>query len=1354
MAESFAERRRRELGITTGSVQSKQSQTQQSQTQSSSNSFSERRKRELGLVAPPEVTPVEPVIETIPEKTFQQKVDAGEIKSPSINPLRSEIAQKYSPLQAKESVVDNKPQLPGRDIPVIGSVLRSLDALRIPAIGEYTMPDAPVIRDGKNVPGSNARQEFLDRTGAAPATGVSKLVGQVAAPFAVPGAGLGAGLDLYRGVGQALSPIASRFGQGLGGRVAQEAVREAAVGVPMAAGVELSQGRSNLQDAAVQGAIGGVAGGGVGAAVPAIGAGARQVANSAIERFLGPVLKNVAEKGRTPQEEVIESFMQSASIPNRLTPLGNEGTLNRVMDQIKPIVDQRMTPPLENPNELAKYVQQGLKRQGADVSLNEIRKVPFDGLQEMAQEIRRSSSVYDEAVRAAKDRGFDLPSLLEGKAPSIKQRVTEDAQKRAYGIYPESLPEVRRPITNKMDEPVKQDWFSRLFGEQNIGITPFGSTKSKRMVTTEQQIVNNPLKNNVEGTLDKTKQAGRAAYQTTVDFLSPLKTINRQTYDTALDASRSNNIANTIVRDKFVDNQGNVIGSSLNDVMKEVRGLGKKFDDYLVLRHSVTRMQRGERVYDEALKMTPEKAAGAIAKLESRHPSLKKAGQMWDEFNTNLLDSGVREGLITQEAREAMRKANPNYAAMRRQFDLSEKLARPKWGSGGSAFSGQRAPIKEVSPTGSTRKIVSPIRSAIEQAYAWKNAELRNRTMQEIVKAIQKNPEEMKGIVEIVKKPTTSYRSLDDALRDGGSEEFLEQLNNDFKSLFKDASSSDENIVRAMVNGRPVFVKVHNPEAVKALLGMGSDQTGIVLGALQMLSNATKRGATGLLAPMFAVKNLTADTVQAAIQSPNAIKHIAVDMPHAMISSFADVFRIPGLKNLAEEFRRSGGEYSALLRGDRPVNRAVFNLRKEAPLSTAGIAKGAATVLKAPFKGLEKIADVTENVNRMAAFRRAMVGKERTPENVRNAINAARESTTNFSRKGSFYQQTEALVPYSNAAMQGIYRIAKAFAKNPVKTLAGVGTLVIGPKLYEYAQFNDDPDYQKLPARERYRNVFVGKNKDGTFVKLPMPPEYEAFGAFMTDVLNDVVQGDPQAYKGTLDAIVNAFTPPLVSGALQGATQGGGPEQSLAGTINSTVAAPGVALVANKSFTGAPIVPKRLEDVSAKNQFDERTSSISKTIGEKIGMSPMKVDYLLRAYGGDPARLLLPLNSPVGGGTTRNTLLKNFIADPVFTNTLSDDFYTAKEKYTKAKNDNDKFGDPLPSWYSESMEKLINSQAKNSVSKNLSALNEKKRQITGDQSLEAKDKAQRLRTVQAQINEIYTDVNSQLVSTGFKFPNR
>ncbi|GKU76837.1 LPD38 domain-containing protein [Paenibacillus sp. L3-i20] len=1144
--------------------------------------------------------------------------------------------------------------------------------------------------------------------------------------------------------GQIVLPAGKiKAGASLVSNIGRGALAGAGLGVGIETGEHLT-GRNNqslgerVLDVGISGALGG-AGAGI---VDGIGKGlqmTRGVAQDVVGRKL-----NTANAIETANR----------SVPTeRLRVQNNTERLSKMMGDIKPVVNERMTPPLENPRELAKWLQPHL----GDVSLNDVNRLPYEDMRQLATEVQRSMNVPDMARRVANDQGQDLDSLLNQTAPTFKQ-TTERLRMGGISGAIEAPQNVKvairpgEPLDTSQGEIIRKNWLNSLFGDQSVGITPIGSRKSNKMVSTEQQIVNNPLINSVKGTVDQTKQAARAVYQNNVDYLSPLKTINRQTYDTAMDASRANNLANTLIRDKFVDNQGNVIGSSLNDIMKNTRGLGNKVDDYLVLRHAITRMERGERVYDDALKMTPDKARQAIKTLESRYPELKRVGGDWDGFNTNILDNAVKEGLISKVARDAMREQNPNYASMRRQFSTAEKFAQPKWG-GGASFSGQSAPIKSVSPTGSTRKIISPIRSAIEQSYAWKNAELRNRTMQEIVSAIQADPQGMKDIAQLVKKPSTSYRSLDDALREGGSEEFLELLDNDFRSLFAKNASGDQNIVRAMVNGNPVYVKVEDPEAVKALLGLGNEQSGIALKTMQFLSDATKRGATGLLAPMFAIKSLTADTVQAAIQSPNAFKHMAVDLPHAAISSIAEVLRIPGLKNLAEDFKRSGGEYSALLRGDRRLNTSVMDLRREAPLSTRGIAKGALLAVKSPFKALEKAADMSENINRMAAFNRAIKGKERTPENVRNAINAARESTVNFSRKGSYSRETEAFAPYSNAAVQGMYRLTKAFYKNPVKTIAGLSTLVIAPKLYEYAMFNEDADYQKLPARERYRNIIISKNKDGTFNKQFMPPEYLAFGSFITDVLNDVVHNDPDAYKGTLDAVVNAFTPPLVSGLMQGATQGGGIEKSLTGLANASVAGPAVATISNQSFSGSPIVPQRLKNNSSKLQYDERTSSVAKQIGKVLNFSPMKVDYLLRAYGGDPARLLLPLTSDVGGGTTRNTLLKNFIVDPTFTNTLADDYYKAKDALLKARADNS-MGEELPSWYSEDNYKLANSTAKGAPAKRLSDLNAEKREINRDRSLSAKDKVQKIREIQTQINEIYVDVNSKLRDAGVPMKSR
>lgn len=224
-----------------------------------------------GLISPSEYKQMRQAIAPEPEP-------APSVPLPPLDVRNSSVMQSVEQTPTPPATPAPAPtsSLPGRDVPVIGTVLRGLDKLRIPAIGEYAMPDAPMIgAGGKNIPGTNAREAFLERTGASPATGVQKLVGQVVAPFAVPGAGLGAGVELYRGAEQALAPLAPRLGQSLGGRVAQGAIKEAAVGVPIGAGIELSQGSGDVQQAALQGALGGAIGGAVGAAGPLVGAGAK-----------------------------------------------------------------------------------------------------------------------------------------------------------------------------------------------------------------------------------------------------------------------------------------------------------------------------------------------------------------------------------------------------------------------------------------------------------------------------------------------------------------------------------------------------------------------------------------------------------------------------------------------------------------------------------------------------------------------------------------------------------------------------------------------------------------------------------------------------------------------------------------------------------------------------------------------------------------------------------------------------------------------------------------------------------------------------------------------------------------------
>jgi DNA-binding ferritin-like protein len=135
----------------------------------------------------------------------------------------------------------------------------------------------------------------------------------------------------------------------------------------------------------------------------------------------------------------------------RLKSVNAERMLEDVIEKIRPEINQRMTPPLENPDELARFVRYHLNGAGYDLSLNEVRNVGYEGLRQMGEEIRKRLNVMDVAREAARERGYNLDELLNGKTPSIRDRITRDAQKRSYGIYDAADVNLKRPDVFKRE---------------------------------------------------------------------------------------------------------------------------------------------------------------------------------------------------------------------------------------------------------------------------------------------------------------------------------------------------------------------------------------------------------------------------------------------------------------------------------------------------------------------------------------------------------------------------------------------------------------------------------------------------------------------------------------------------------------------------------------------------------------------------------------------------------------------------------------------------------------------------------------------------------------------------------------
>lgn len=359
--------------------------------------------------------------------------------------------------------------LPGRDLPVVGPILRGLDWV----------------------------EENPYR----------KKAGEIVQELYTPGAGLGAIASTTNAVEGAVGRLLPKIANptSLGGKVAKTAITEGAVGVPLAMGQSLASGNTDLGEATKQGLYGALLGGATGGAMPVIGSGLKKFAGSKI----GESLTNFLSRKKTPLEQQVDEILalpaagetyrspeelerearkiglkvrsQGTEIPTgetvygqgdiapplalpagnyikpqRLKVAGNNETLNSVMERIKPVVTQRMTPPMENPTELARYVQKHL---GA--SMNELRQLPYNDLMELATEVSRNLDTYSLSIQAARELGYDLPRLLEGKGQGLSDRIASDAQKRVYGIVPERV-NIKQPegfnvsVTGKAEAPRQQ----------------------------------------------------------------------------------------------------------------------------------------------------------------------------------------------------------------------------------------------------------------------------------------------------------------------------------------------------------------------------------------------------------------------------------------------------------------------------------------------------------------------------------------------------------------------------------------------------------------------------------------------------------------------------------------------------------------------------------------------------------------------------------------------------------------------------------------------------------------------------------------------------------------------------------
>jgi hypothetical protein len=689
-------------------------------------------------------------------------------------------------------------------------------------------------------------------------------------------------------------------------------------------------------------------------------------------------------------------------------------------------------------------------------------------------------------------------------------------------------------------------------------------------------------------------------------------------------ASNSRNVPGTvsyILKDGLVDKSGKEIGGSFKNIIDRVpKSQETAFNDYLLNRHNVYRMNEGKPVFGENI--TSDISLKRIAEYEAKYPEFKQTAEMYDKFMNDFMETwGVKSGLISEDTWKVLKEKYPHYVPT---YRVLEEVLGPKPLNAKRAFVNQPNIVKKA--TGSSKPVINPLEKSMELVDKTVKAAKYNEVGQTIVDEIRKNPDKLRIWAELIEEPADMQmpKGLD-------IEEVMEEFNKQYDSIFKKEKLNAPNVVRVMENGKPVYLKINDKDFFEAVTGLTRSKPSDLEKIAKYITTPFKSLIT-TKNPVFAVRNLARDIPTAYINGSemNPVKFVMGLMDAAK-----------DMKNNSEMFK----EYKALGGGESDFLKSDLKklYRKDGPISTFN--------------------NFIESIPRYAEYKRSVIKGGNTFEAKMKALYNANEVTTNFARSGNITKSVDSLVPYLNASVQGLDKMIRQAVKNPFGTVGKGVVIVTVPAVGLYFVNKDNPYYHELDNRTK-DNYFIIPNfqdKDSqgipkTFIKIPKSREYGVMlGALFERALR-AKQGEKNAFKGFGKQVTLNLAP----------------NNPLENNIFSPII---TNLPSNKDFAGRTIVPYSLSGRSPRYQYDDQTTEIAKFLGDKFNFSPKQIDYLIDAYTGIVGDMVIAATkkSTYAGDNVKDKILRpitsQFKSDPLYSNDIVNTFYEYKNKIDTEKQD-------------------------------------------------------------------------------------
>lgn len=716
------------------------------------------------------------------------------------------------------------------------------------------------------------------------------------------------------------------------------------------------------------------------------------------------------------------------------------------------------------------------------------------------------------------------------------------------------------------------------------------------------------------------------------------------------------------------DNNGKVIGKSLNDIFKPSidKGLYMEFNDYLFNRHNIDRLAIDKAVYGK--EFTAENSKRILSNYEKKYPEFKKWSKEVYRYNKNALTNKMEAGFISKDTYNNFLQLYGNYVPTFRDIvEGTEGRIEANFDEKKAGFN----PIQKA--TGGDQNVLAADEAMAEQVVSEKKAMRLNETLKELYKAQGKQSKIIEGI------------PLDDPIA-------TSLLISDSKNFF-DIGEDGQVTAIFFENGEITQFKID--EGVYKAFEISKIEDAInknkglkfLTTPLEKITNF-RRNLLTTYSIGFSMNNPIKDLQEAVFNTKYSVPRFAMNYGKAL-------YEIATGGNLYKDYLANGGGANTYFEYDKGLTR-----KRE-----KSVFQNITNVITTPIKAINLLNEALEKAPRLAEY----ISTMQVTGNINEAMYNSAEITTNFKRGGDITKAFNRYgVNFLNASVQGMDKIWRNIkgekgAKGYMQLATRATILSIAPALINALVYRDDKDYDDLPDYIK-NGYWLFKTGEGKFARIPQ--------GRVTSAIATIARGFLEMGEGKTD--VESALKNMLSNAIDNTAPNN--------PIENNIVSPIFQVKNNRSWYGEDIVGNRLQDLPEAEQSDERTDEFSKWLGEQLKYSPKKINYLLDQYSGGFGDVLIPMGTPYA---ENNIIEDKFTTDSVMKNKNVGKFYDTLEKVGVQKNS-------VKATEEDSIKDLYLS----SVSKDMSKLYEKKRDIESSDSLSDNQKKEQARAVQKQINEL------------------